>query len=132
MAAGLLLYLFPHRMAVCRLDASDPLPGWAGPGDLLAIVRTREELSIVCREADVPTGITSEAGWRVLKVAGPLEFSMLGVISSIAEPLAAAGVSIFTISTYDTDYILVKEDDIPPAMEALSQAGHKIQESAFK
>jgi hypothetical protein len=132
MSAGLLLYLFSDRMAVCRLDAGDPLPDWARPGDLLAIIRTREELSVVCHEADVPTGITAEAGWRMLKVAGPLEFSMVGVLSSIAEPMAAAGVSIYTISTYDTDYILVKEKDLKTALGALWQAGHRVQETVVK
>ena len=132
MSAELLLYLFPDRMAVCRLDAADPLPDWAGPGDLLAIIRTREELSVVCQEADVPAGIKAEVGWRVLKVAGPLEFSMVGVLSSIAEPMAAAGVSIYTISTYDTDYILVKENDLKTALDALWQAGHRVQEMVAK
>ncbi len=126
MSVGHILELLPDQLAVCRLDAGAPLPEWARSGDLLAFIRTRTELSIVCREAEVPDGITVEPGWRVLKVAGPLDFSMLGVLSSIAGPLAEASVSIFVLSTYETDYILVKNNDLRAAIQALQRAGHRI------
>ena len=117
------LVILPERLAVCRLTADAALPDWASPGDLLALVRTAEELSIVCTERYVPPEVRAERGWRVIQVQGPLEFSMVGVLASIAVPLARVGISIFVLSTFDTDYILVKEDALDRAVGALTQAG---------
>jgi hypothetical protein len=117
------LVLLAERLAVCRLAAEAPFPDWTHPGDLLALVRTREELSIVCQERYVPPDVRAERGWRAFQVQGPLDFSMLGVLAAIATPLAQAGVSIFVISTYDTDYFLVKEAVLYRAQQTLQQAG---------
>ncbi|MBN1147864.1 MAG: ACT domain-containing protein [Anaerolineales bacterium] len=117
------LSLLPERLAVCRLAADAPFPEWARPGDLLALVRTREELSVVCNERYVPPEIKAERGWRALQAGGPLDFSLVGVLASIAGPLAEAGVSIFALSTYETDYVLVKESFLERALEALDRAG---------
>ena len=117
------LFILPDRLAVCRLSADAPFPEWARPGDLLALMRSRDELSVVCAERFVPPEIRAERGMRALMVQGPLEFSLTGVLASIAVPLARAGVSIFALSTYDTDYILVREDALERAVNALSQAG---------
>lgn len=123
---GLLLTLLPTRLAVCRLDAQAPLPPWPR-GELVALTRTADELSIVCAEECVPPGIQIEAGWRALKVAGPLDFSLTGILAALAAPLAAAKISIFALSTYDTDYVLVKEVHLADAIRVLSQVGHRIQ-----
>lgn len=117
------LILLSDRLAVCRLAADAPFPDWATPGDLLGLVRTRDELSIVCAERFVPPEVRSERGWRALQVQGPLDFSMVGVLAAIALPLARAGVSIFAISTYETDYILFKESALERTLHALTQAG---------
>jgi hypothetical protein len=92
-------------------------------------MRTKDELTVVCEEAGVPTGIQVEKGWRSLKVLGPLEFTMVGVLATLAATLAAADVSIFALSSYDTDYFLVKEDDLDRAKQALVAAGHRLKES---
>ena len=117
------LVILPERLAVCRLPADTALPDWARPGDLLALVRTADELSIVCTERYVPPEVRAERGWRAIQVQGPLEFSMVGVLASIAVPLARVGISIFVLSTFDTDYVLVKEDALDRAVSALTQSG---------
>lgn len=122
----MMLSLLPEQLAVCRLEPHDPLPAWAQGGPLLSITRTADELSILCGQSQVPPGVLAETGWRALKVAGPLGFSMVGVISSLAGTLARAKVSIFALSTFDTDYILVKQADLADAIQALRDDGHTI------
>ncbi len=117
------LIILPDRLAVCHLPADADFPEWARPGDLLALVRTRDELSVVCAERYVPPDVRAERGWRSIQVQGPLDFALVGVLASIAAPLARAGVSIFALSTYETDYVLVKEDSLERAVAALNQAG---------
>ena len=123
MATDLPLAVLAERLAVCRLSVDVPFPEWARPGDLLALVRTRDELSIVCAERFVPPEICAERGWRAIQVQGSLDFTLVGVLAAIVTPLAQAGVSIFAVSTYETDYILVKEDALERSIQALSQAG---------
>lgn len=123
---SLTLVLHPGRYAICRLPANDPVPAWARRGALTSITLTRDELSIVCREADVPPDVRQEPGWRALKVAGPLALEISGVLSSLAGPLADAGIGIFTVSTFDTDYLLVKEDRLDEAISVLASAGHRV------
>ncbi len=120
------LSLLPGKFSVCRLSAEAELPAWIFQENLFAVVRTEDELSVVCLQESVPTSVISEAGWRRLKVHGPLDFSLVGVLASIAVPLAEAGVSIFAISTYDTDYFLIKEEQLETAFGALTQAGFKV------
>jgi hypothetical protein len=121
----LTLSVLPETLAVCRLGPDDALPPWARAGDLRAVTRTASELSIVCREDSVPDGVTSNCGWRAIAVDGTLDFALTGVLAALASPLAEAGVSIFAISTYDTDYVLVKADTLDRAVAALSSAGHR-------
>ena len=103
-------------------------PEWAlSAADFLSITHAGSELSIVCAETIVPKGVQREPGWRAFKVAGPLDFALTGILASLAVPLAAAGVSIFAISTYDTDYVLVKEDNVEKAVRALQGAGHRVE-----
>jgi uncharacterized protein len=123
LATDLPLVILPERLAVCRLPSESAFPEWARPSDLLALVQTREELSVVCAERWVPPEVRAERGWRALRVDGSLDFSLVGVLAAIAAPLAQAGVSIFAISTFETDYILVKEEALERAIQALSQSG---------
>jgi hypothetical protein len=113
-------------MAVARLAADDPIPAWATRGSLSSITRTAEELSLVCAAAVVPAGVQADRGWRCLRVAGHLDFALTGVLVAILSPLAAAGLSIFAISTYDTDYVLVREQSFGAAVECLKAAGHEV------
>jgi hypothetical protein len=115
------LRLLPHRYAVCRLAADADVPA-----AFFSVTRTPDELSVVCAEEDVPEDTKSEGGWRIFQVAGPLEFSLTGVLAAIAAPLASASVSIFAISTFDTDYVLVKEENLARAVQALRGAGHRV------
>jgi hypothetical protein len=116
----------PGNFGVCRLSPDDPLPAWAANGLLLSVTRTTDELSIVCREESVPENVRCERGWRCLRVGGTLEFSLIGVLASLVGPLADASVSVFALSTFDTDYVLVKEQDLGPAIEVLRRHGHSI------
>jgi len=121
---GMTLSVFPETLAVCRLPSDTEIPAWAIGENILALVWTEDELSIVCPQSKVPAEIQSERGWRALKVHGPLDFSLVGVMSQLAGVLANANVSIFAISTYETDYILVKEHQLETAKMALNQAGY--------
>ena len=126
MAARLTLSVLRDRYAVCRLSAEDEAPDWAERGEFWSVTKTGEELSLVCAEAGIPETVKSDKGWRCLKVHGPLDFSLTGILVSLARPLAEAGVSIFALSTYDTDYLLVKDDDLDRALTVLAQGGHEI------
>lgn len=126
MKGGLPLRLLPDRLAVCRLGPADALPAWAdGPG-FLSITRTVDELSIICDQARVPETVQAIRGWRALMVEGPLPFEMTGVMAALAAPLADAAISILPVATYDTDYLLVREETLAPAITALRTAGHRI------
>jgi hypothetical protein len=122
----LALALFPGLFAVCRLPPESAVPAWV-VGDLASVTRTAGELSVVCRQGVVPDGARCERGWRCLGVVGTLDFSLVGVLASLLVPLAEAGVSVFCLSTFDTDYLLVKEEQVERALEALRTAGHSVQ-----
>jgi len=121
------LIVLPDLYTICRLDKDVPVPEWASSGAFLSITRTCDELSIVCQEWLVPEGVRCERGWRCLGVAGTMDFSMIGVVASLVTPLAEAGVSVFVVSTYDSDYLLVKADDLERASAALRAAGHTVR-----
>ena len=122
------LHLLPLEgiFAVCRLAADAPVPGWAAGGPFVSITRTGEELSVVCREDVIPEGVRCERGWRCLRVSGTLDFSLIGVLASLLDPLARAGVGVFVLSTFDTDYLLVKQADWQRAAEVLERSGHTV------
>ncbi len=126
MSRPLNLSILPDVFAICRFDADAPIPPWVTKRDFVSITRTRGELSIVCAQRDVPASIRYERDWRALKVDGILDFALTGILASLAAPLADAGISIFAISTFDTDYLLVKDANLPRAVQVLSAAGHKI------
>jgi hypothetical protein len=122
------LEVLADTLAVCRLPADAPVPLWAaGPSRFLTVSRTSEELSITAVQASVPPDLRCERDYRALRVKGPLPLNLIGVLAAIADPLAAAGLSIFAISTFDTDYVLVKARDLEPALAALERAGHQVR-----
>ena len=111
--------------AVARLDPAERIPEWVPSDGVFSVTRTDEELSIVCASSAVPEGIRSERGWALLKLVGPFAFDQIGILASVTTPLAAAGVSIFVVSTFDTDYLLVKKERLADAVAALGAAGHE-------
>ena len=118
--------LIDEKYAVCRLSANDKLPDWCPLEDFVSITKTEDELSIVCKEKYVSENVTSERDWRILKILGPLDFSLVGILSKITSTLALHSISVFAISTYDTDYILVKDSTISKTIEVLEKEGYKI------
>jgi hypothetical protein len=120
------LDLLPGRFAVCRLPPEHPLPPELLARRLVSLTRTAEELSIVCAEELAPAAAQRELGFSCLRLRGPLPFSLVGVVAAVTAPLAAAGVSVFVVSTYDTDYLLVKETQLDRAAAALAGAGHRV------
>jgi hypothetical protein len=126
---GHTLHLLPGRFAICRLDPAAPVPAWAEGGALNSATRTPDELSVICSDEQVPPGTASERGWRGIQVEGPFDFETIGVLASLAAPLAEAGVPILCLSTYDTDYLLVREEHLGRAAGALAGAGHRVVEA---
>jgi hypothetical protein len=125
------LSVLPSRYTICRLPADAPAPAWALLGALTSITRTPDELSIVCPEEHFDAsgaGKVAKAahGWRIIKVEGPLDFALSGILARLAGVLAQAGISLFALSTYDTDYILVQDESLDAAVEALRVAGYGI------
>ncbi len=113
----------PWRLAVCRLPAESPLPAWVlhAEASFWSITRTPAELSVVCAEDDLPPSVDRvERGWRALEVVGPLPFDLTGIVSGLTSPLAAAGIPVFVLSTYDTDYLLVRSADLGRASAILA------------
>jgi hypothetical protein len=121
------LVVLPDTLAICRLAPDAAIPQWAASVEkFLTVSRTPEELSITVVQSAVPAGVRCERDYRALRVRGQLPPDLVGILLSIAEPLAQAGLSIFAISTYDTDYVLVKERDLAAPLKALRGAGHQI------
>jgi hypothetical protein len=116
----------PHHWRAGAGSRLGALPQWALTDDsLCSLARTDDELSIVCAAVHVPAECRAERGWAVIKLLGPFPFDAIGVLASFAQPLAAAGVSLFALSTFDTDYILVKRAELGTAVVALTRAGHE-------
>jgi hypothetical protein len=118
--------LLEGLLAVARLDADADIPPWAHRGAFTSITRTPHELSIVCDEGGVPEDLPAERGWRCLGLVGPIPFETTGVAASFTRALAARGISVFVVSTFDTDYVLVKAAKIDQAIEALRDAGYEV------
>ena len=123
---SLRLTVLEDRLAVCRLDAASDAPPRTDPTGLFSVTRTPDELSVVCAEELAPEDARCERGWRALKLEGPFEFTEVGVLASVAAPLAEAGVGIFAVSTFDTDYVLVKEEQLEVAAAALRAREHEV------
>jgi len=126
MSKSLTLERMRDRYAVARLDPEAEIPPWARSSTFACVTRTRHELSIVCDEAHVPADVTAQRGFCGLRVEGPLDFSETGILASLAGPLARAGISIFAVSTYDTDYLFVPAAQERETVEVLLAAGHTL------
>lgn len=120
----------PGRLSVCQLPAGAPWPTPTRADSMFSVTRTAQEISVVCDEDEAPAGAEVEAGWSCLEVVGPLDFQMVGVLAGLTRCLANAGVSVFVVSTYDTDLILVRERDLMRSMEELTSAGYVFESSA--
>ena len=129
MHRALTLTILAETFAVSKLDKGVPIPNWASSGDWCSITRTDDELSVVCPEAQVPADVISNRGWRCLKLAGPLDLALTGILVSLLEPLAMARISVFSVSTFETDYLLVKAENLEETVRVLSVAGHQILDS---
>ena len=126
----LTLVALPGELAVVRLPPDAHVPPWAfspAPGTIWSMTRTDEEVSLVRAAAAVPEDARAERGWRALRIAGTIDFALTGVLASVLAPLGDAAISIFAVSTYDTDYVLVREHALPAAVDALRAAGHEVQ-----
>ena len=124
------LEVLNDRLAICRSDKDEPLPTWAKApaGEFFSVTRTRDELSIIIANARAPREAKCERDWRLLMVKGPLPFNLVGIIAGLSVTLADAGVSIFALSTYDTDYIMVKQTDLERALATLRRAGYPVSQ----
>ncbi len=123
----LTLTILPGRFAVCRLAPTDDIPAWAMRSAPFTITRTADELSIACAEANVPAGTRCVQGLRALKLEGPMDLSMVGILASLAVPLARADISLFAVSTFDTDYLLVTDQNLEKTVVVLSESGHEVR-----
>jgi hypothetical protein len=124
----LTVVVYPEGYAICRLGQDAAVPAWIAQARFLSITRTERELSIVCEENSVPAEVHAERNRRLMRVEGTLGFSLTGVLASLTAPLATAGISVFAISTYDTDYLLVSKENLQEAAEVLEAAGHVVRQ----
>jgi len=122
----LTLLILREAAGICKLPADEPIPLWACQGEFFSITKTDEELSIVCAESAIPDGAVCEKGWKLLKIQGMLDFALVGILANVSTALAKAGISIFAVSTYNTDYILVKAADLDRAAQKLREQGHEV------
>jgi uncharacterized protein len=120
------LSLLPGEYAICRLAPDDADPPWARGSRISAIVRTADELSVLCLAEKIPAGVKCEGGWRLFKFRGPFAFTQTGILASVLNPLAEARIGILAVSTFDTDYVLVKHNDLDRARALLVESGHEV------
>ena len=120
------LSLLKDKYGICTLPNTAPIPDWALTQSLASITRTEKELTIVCRLEILPSQYQSDLNWRCFKIDGSFDLNQIGVISSISSTLADAGISIYVISTYDTDYFLIQEHNLEQTISTLSSSGHSI------
>ena len=126
-ASSLTFTLLPATLAVCRLESGAPVPDWALTGPFVSITRTADEMSVICPEPAVPVGVVAAPGWRCLKLEGPFDFSVTGLVASFSALLAGAGISLMVVCTYDTDYLLVRSHDLDRAIATLEAGGYRIR-----
>ena len=121
------LEVLPDRLAICRLEPEQADLDWDLGDGLLSVTFTDEEVSVVCEEGFAPADAKVSRGWRCLRVDGPLDLEMVGVLAALAGPLAGAGISVFVLSTFDTDHILVRGEQLERAIDCLRSAGHEVR-----
>lgn len=112
--------------AICKLNPQTKIPNWALKGEFYSITRTSEELSILCPQKIIPDEITSVGRWRGLKIEGPFQFTEIGILNSITAPLASVKISLLSISTFDTDYVFIQDDQFENALLILAANGHEV------
>lgn len=118
----LTLSILPEKLGICYLDKNSPIPEWAlGKSSFRSITRTGDELSIVCPQDKIPGGVMVEKDWRAFKLEGDVELSSVGIIASLSKPLAEAGISIFNVSTYETNYVLIEDKNLQVAKKILGK-----------
>jgi uncharacterized protein len=122
------LSLLPDLLAVCRLEREDEIPAWATQGGFFSVSRTMEELSVICASESVPENVRASRGWRAIKIEGPLDLDLVGILVSVAVPLAHAGVGVLPVGTFHTDYILVRDRQLGEALKALKTTGFNVSE----
>lgn len=121
----MILQRLDHELSVCKLASISNIDL---TGDFYFIGRTDEELSLVCKTSAVPAeALAREDGWRGFRVQGELDFSLVGILAKLTGLLAEAGIGLFAVSTYNTDYVLVKRECFDRAMEALAGAGYTVE-----
>lgn len=120
------LSLLNEIYGICVFENDAPIPDWAAMTSFCSITRTQKELTIVCPQNIIPFGCECDTDWRCFRIDGSFDLNQIGVISSLAAPLARAGISIFVVSSFDTDYILVKKEKVEQAVTVLSDNGHLI------
>jgi hypothetical protein len=120
------LHRYPETLAVVKLPPGAEVPAWAESSSIFSITATASETSVVCAARSVPKKSVHRRPFTAFEVEGPLDFALTGVLASLLAPLADAGISVFTLSTYDTDWILVPGDDADRAEEEWRRSGHQV------
>ena len=120
------LTLLNEIFGICRYENSIPIPDWAATTMMCSVTRTKKELTIVCPKMIIPAESDCDCNWRCFRIDGGFDLDEIGVIASVSVPLAEAGISIYVVSTYDTDYFLVKDIAAEKAFAVLKDSGHKI------
>jgi uncharacterized protein len=124
---SLTLHLLPGNFVICRLSPSSSLPSWAFTGPFISITKTNDELSIITLDhVHLPNDIQCERHWRCFKLQGPFPFDVTGVLCSILNPLGNADIAILAVSTFDTDYVMIKDKHVLLAVDVLKQNGHVV------
>jgi hypothetical protein len=121
--------ILDDTFAVCRLAPEADLPYWVPSGGFVSATPTADEFSVVCPSGSVPEKVESQQGFKVLKIKGPMDFKLTGILLVVAGSLADAGIPTFTPSTHDTDDVLVHRNDSKHAVSVLEAAGHLIQQA---
>lgn len=124
---SIVLHRLPGEFAIAHLAPNAPAPAWAGSPVFSTVTRTADELSILCPAGQIPADVKHERGWALLKFQGPFAFTQTGVLASVLAPLAEARIGILAVSTFETDYLLVKSAEVEPAINALIAAGHSVE-----
>ena len=120
-AQKLMLSVLPEKFGICHFDEKSPVPDWAKDASFYSVTKTKDELSVVCAQDKIPGGVLFEENWRAFKLESLVDMYSVGIIASLSKPLADNGISIFNISTYQTNYILVEEKNLEKAKKILGK-----------
>tara|TARA_Y100000588_G_scaffold355121_1_gene410036 strand:- start:71 stop:469 length:399 start_codon:yes stop_codon:yes gene_type:complete len=126
-SVNLVLSVLSETFAIHKFSPDASIPEKILKSNYYSVSKTENELSLVCSEVIEVQSLQSSKGWKCIKVKGPLDFNMTGFLAGISDILAQGNISIFAISTFDTDYILVRSQDLYPAITKLRQAGYEFE-----